>query len=224
MKNSTKIVILLDRSGSMSSAVESTVNGLNSFVLEKKKDQEEVSLKIIQFDEFLGNMSYEVTYNSSLRFAPEFTTKDFKPRGGTPLLDAQGKAIKELGKELASLPESERPNKVIFVTITDGYENASRNFTNEQIKSLIEHQTNIYNWDFVYIAANQDAIAVGLTMGYSASKSMSYNVASAAAVGATFSNLASYTNRGSVCDPADLRYVEFEEEERSSSMTGTGNQ
>ena len=221
MKNSTHIVILLDRSGSMDSCRESTIQGLNTFVAEKKKDSGSVSLKLAQFDDNLGELSYEVVYNGPARFAPEFTQKDFVPRGSTPLLDAQGKTITELGEELAALPESKRPNKVIVVTITDGYENASKKYSREQIKDMIKHQTDKYNWDFVYIGANQDAIAVGASMGYAATKSMSYNASNWQAVGATFSNLAAYSNRaGSVSDPARLKEVEFEEVERSTSMTG----
>ncbi len=221
MKDSTRIVIVLDRSGSMQSARESTIKGLNTFIAEQKKVSGDVSLKLIQFDDFLGKLSYEVTYNSSLSSAPTFTQNDFEPRGGTPLLDAQGKTITELGEELASLPESERPNKVIVVTITDGYENASKKFTREKISEMIKHQTDKYNWDFVYIGANQDAIAVGTTLGYNASKSMTYNVCDPLAVGATYTNLSSYTTRArKYASGQHLNSNSFTEEERSSSVKG----
>lgn len=219
MKDSTRIVIVLDRSGSMESARESTVKGLNTFVSEQKKNTYDITLKLAQFDDNLGELSYEIIHDAPIKSIPEFTQKDFVPRGSTPLLDAQGKAITELGEELAALPEYKRPNKVIFVTITDGYENASKNYTREKIKKLIDHQTTKYNWDFVYLGANQDAVAVGKSMGYLQGKSMSYNISDPITVGATFRNLSAYATRsGSVSDPARMFDNYFEEEERSTSV------
>ena len=89
-------------------------------------------------------------------------------------MDAVGQAIDETGTGLATLPEKERPAKVLFVTLTDGMENASHQFTRPQIFAKITHQRDVYGWDFVFLAANQDAIATGATMGFTAESSATY--------------------------------------------------
>lgn len=220
MKDLTKIVVLLDRSGSMESARENTIRGLNTFIKEQKEIPGEASLKLVQFDECAG-LQYDTIYSGDLKDAKELTSADFVPRGLTPLLDAQGKTINELGSELEALPESERPNKVIVVTITDGVENASREFTRQKIKAMIKHQTEVYGWDFVYIGANQDAVAVGQTLGIPAMKSMTYNIQNAQAVNQTYSNLSSYVTRGRAAN-ATVGLVNnvFTEDEKETSMSG----
>ena len=97
------------------------------------------------------------------------------PRGGTPLYDALGYVIEKVGHRFASLNESERPEKVLFVIVTDGEENESRKFTSTQVKELIEQQTNVYSWEFVYIGANQDAWGVGSSIGVSTKNSAQYS-------------------------------------------------
>lgn len=220
MKNSTRIVIILDRSGSMESARESTINGLNKFIREQKTAPGEATLKLVQFDDNVG-FKYDVVLDQNITEVRELTQSDFVPRGLTPLLDAQGRTINDLGKELSSLSESDRPNKVLVVTITDGYENASHEFTASKIKEMIEHQTKVYNWDFVYLGANQDAVAVGSTYGYIGTKAMNFNVNNAQAVGSTFSNLSSYTRRTrSAISGQSIQENSFSDEERSTSVTG----
>jgi len=109
----------------------------------------------------------------------------------TPLLDAIGVALEQTGKWLALLPEADRPEKVIFVILTDGMENHSVQFTHEQVIANITHQTEVYKWQFIYLGANQDAIQVGAGLGISAGSSMSYNVHDAATYGATYAGLSS---------------------------------
>ncbi len=101
------------------------------------------------------------------------------PRGSTALLDAQGRTIVELGQELAALAEHERPSKVIVVTITDGLENASKHFNLEQIGEMIREQRDKYNWDFVFLGANQDAIKTAAAMNIPLPSAMSYSTSKA---------------------------------------------
>jgi len=221
MRNATRILIVLDRSGSMELARKSTISGLNEFISMQKQNKGDISLKLIQFDsDSANNLSYEVTLDKPIQDIKPLTVEDFQPRGGTPLLDAQGKTITELGKELANLPEWARPDKVIVVAITDGYENTSKKYSNHKIREMIKHQTEKYNWDFVYLGANQDAVAVGQSMGYSGSKSMSYSVCDPAAVANTYANLGQYATRAVAAGSAGLASNQFEDEERSSSLTG----
>jgi hypothetical protein len=118
-----------------------------------------------------------VVFDKPISDVKEMTQADFVPRGGTALLDAQGRSITELGAELASLPESERPNKVIFVTLTDGDENASKEYMRDRVKTMTEHQRSTYNWEFVFLGANQDAIQTAATIGILREAALTYSVA-----------------------------------------------
>ena len=102
--------------------------------------------------------------------------------GRTALNDAVCQAIDETGKKLASMREEERPSKVLFVILTDGEENASRSFTNRDVKKRIQHQTDVYKWGFVFLGANQDAFATGQEMGIASSMCLNINTDSAAEV------------------------------------------
>jgi hypothetical protein len=95
----------------------------------------------------------------------DLDTTTYVPRGSTALLDAIGRTVTELGQKLAATPEAERPGQVIVAIFTDGYENASRQFDLHQINDLITQQRNTYNWQFLFLAANQDAIATAAQIG-----------------------------------------------------------
>ena len=172
--NFTRIAVILDRSGSMESCKESTVAGFNSFMGEQKKLPGDASVKLVQFDN-----EYETVFDKPLKDTPELTQQTFVPRGSTALLDAQGRTIVDLGNELDKLPEQDRPSKVIVVTITDGYENASKEFTTEKIAEMIKHQRDVYGWDFVFLGANQDAIKTAAKMNIPMGSAISYNTSKA---------------------------------------------
>lgn len=149
-KNLTHITIVLDRSGSMASILDDTQKGFDYFIKEQKKVIGDCSFTLVQFDTV-----YEFVYNAvNLQSVGRLT---LKPRGGTALLDAVGRAINETGDYLKELPEFNRPEKVIFVIITDGEENSSKEYTKQKVRGMIEHQSTKYSWQFVYLGANQDA-------------------------------------------------------------------
>ncbi len=161
MKNMTDITIILDRSGSMSSVLADTIGGFNSFLADQRKLPDEAVLTLIQFDN-----EYDVIYSMhDIRRAPELTRESYVPRGTTALLDAMGKTIASTGARLAKMPASERPARVIIVTMTDGMENASREFSRTKVFQMVTHQRTKYAWEFVFIGANQDAIATAKDMG-----------------------------------------------------------
>ena len=210
--------MLLDRSGSMINIREATVAGINEFIVKQQSTPGEATLKLIQFDDYPRDLSYNCTLDGNLKEINPLELSQFVPRGGTPLYDAVGKAIDELGVELNSLSENERPGKVVFCIITDGYENASKKFSSEQIKEKVEHQTNKYNWQFTYIGANQDAILVGNTLGIDAIKCMSYSADSDHTVNA-FSGVSGMTTRlRNTKDLASLRSISYTKGERDSSL------
>ncbi|MFN7771655.1 MAG: VWA domain-containing protein [Planctomycetota bacterium] len=154
----TDITLVVDRSGSMAAIREDAEGGVNTLIAEQAKQPGECLITLVQFDQ-----KYEfVQRGISARQCPPYK---LRPRGMTALLDAVGRAINETGARLAALPESDRPGLVVFVISTDGQENASREFTREQVKQMIAHQQTVYNWQFTFLAANAEAFAEAGGMG-----------------------------------------------------------
>lgn len=161
MKNQTDITIILDRSGSMLSICKDTIGGFNSFLAEQRKLPGEARVSLVQFDD-----QYEVVYaGNDIRTAPELTEATFVPRGSTALLDAIGRTVVAMGARFAAMPEADRPDKVIFVIMTDGGENASREYARAKVFEMVKTQRETFSWEFVFIGANQDSIAVGTSLG-----------------------------------------------------------
>lgn len=154
----TDITMVIDRSGSMQSIRTDAEGGINSFIEQQKQEPGETLLTLVQFD-----TEYEFVHSGvPVKQIPAFT---LVPRGSTALLDAVGRAINETGARLAAMAESQRPALVVFVIVTDGAENSSREFTLDQIRTMVEHQQSAYKWQFTFLAANQDAFAAGGSMG-----------------------------------------------------------
>jgi len=167
-QNLSHIYFLLDRSGSMTSIRTETIAGFDAFIAEQRKVPGQCQVTLAQFDDH-----YDVVYVD--RDVHDVPTLDLTPRGSTALLDALGRMIVTAGERLAALPEDKRPGSVVVGVMTDGYENASRDWTHERIKALIEKQTRDYAWEFLYLGADQDAIEEGCKMGFAAQKSMTYS-------------------------------------------------
>lgn len=169
MKNSIDINIIVDRSGSMASIQTQMMDGFHEFLDKQIAAKVEGTLSLYQFDD-----QYEQVFNNV-----DFNDKSLKdwslvPRGMTALYDAVGKAIASTGERLAKLDEKDRPDKVLFLIITDGMENASVEYKQEKIKEMIEHQKVKYSWEFIYLGADQDAITVGQSIGIGAGTSAVY--------------------------------------------------
>ena len=146
-------ILILDRSGSMSSTKDDAIGGVNEF-LEQKKG-ENISFTLIQFDDH-----YEVVHeNTPIAQVPPLTGATYVPRGTTALFDAIGRTITDVGQRLSNLPEVNRPEKVVVGILTDGHENASVKFSKAKIKEMIDHQTTHYAWEFVFMAQNYEAFA-----------------------------------------------------------------
>lgn len=167
----THISMILDRSGSMKSLVSDAIGGFNSFVAEQKKLSGQVTMSVVQFDD-----GYETLHNfKPLNEIPDLTLDTYVPRGTTALRDAIGTTMQNTGVMLETMKEEDRPEKVIIVVITDGLENASRLYGAEQIHNLIKHQTEVYNWQFVFIGSNQDAILSAGQLGIQAQAALTYD-------------------------------------------------
>lgn len=169
--NSTHIVFVVDRSGSMTAIAKDMVGGFKTFIEEQKKLPGECCVSLITFDS-----AYEVQYKS--KPLAEVGELVLEPRGSTALLDAMGKTIYDVGTMLASMNEEDRPSQVLFIVITDGQENSSREYTSKQVFDMITHQREKYSWEFIYLGANQDAIATASSLGISTTNSVTYDATS----------------------------------------------
>lgn len=183
-ENYTHIVLLLDRSGSMASIQDATISGINEFLTKQKAVPGDATVTLALFDD-----RYDLIHDFvPLNDVPALTRETFVPRGWTALLDATGKTLNNVGSKLAALPEALRPSKVIFVIVTDGAENYSKEFNLNQVRSMITTQRDTYSWEFVFLGANIDAVTVGGSLGIPAMSSMTYN-ANVRSVGATYTAL-----------------------------------
>jgi hypothetical protein len=163
----THIYFLLDRSGSMQSIKSDTEGGFAAFVDEQRQAPGDCRVTLAQFDH-----EYDVVYSRVA--VADVPPLELRPRGRTALLDAMGRLVTDAGDELGALPEHERPGTVIVAVMTDGLENASREWTHSAIRSLVEQQTSAYSWQFLYMGADQDAIEVGTALGVDAQYSVTY--------------------------------------------------
>lgn len=200
-ENFTSINVIIDASGSMSHLTHDTIGNFNSFLKEQKDYPGEAVFTLCTF-----NTDYRLPHDFvKIASVPNLDVKSYVPQGGTALLDAMGTTIDSVGRKLAALPEDERPSKVIFLIITDGHENSSRRYSAAQIKSMVEHQKNVYSWEFVFMGANIDAIGTGTSLGISASNSLNYSADSAGTkelYRSISENMSSY--RGSTSSRADF--------------------
>ena len=161
MKDYTHICIVLDASGSMASIEDDTKGSFNSFLKTQKAAEGRTVFDLYQFSDKVKRIVERV----DLATFDEDLMAKYICSGCTAMNDAICTAIDTLGKEFAAMKEEERPQNVIFVIITDGFENASRTFTGADVKKRIKEQTEKYHWNFQYLAANQDAFVSGDALG-----------------------------------------------------------
>ena len=181
-QNLTEIVFILDRSGSMAGLENDTIGGFNGFV-KKQSEAGQTSLTTVLFDD-----RYEILHNGIDAGDVVLTDGEYFTRGSTALLDAVGKTINDVGKRLSDTPEASRPGKVIFVITTDGLENASREFSYNEVKKMITHQSEKYGWEFIFMGANIDVAKEGNKLGISADRSLCFD-ASPVGIGSMYADV-----------------------------------
>jgi hypothetical protein len=204
----THIYFLLDRSGSMQSIKSDIEGGFAAFVEEQQRGVGECRAMLAQFDDV-----YEVVY--SHRPIADVPPLDLQPRNMTALHDAMGRLITEAGQELAAMKEDERPGTVIVAIMTDGMENASKEWTGTSIKALVSQQSNVFGWTFMYMGADQDAIEVGESLGIARDHAVTYSRSKSAAAMATASGKIAKLRAARVAAPA-AQMEAFTDEERRS--------
>ncbi len=163
----TQLVFLLDRSGSMQSISPDIIGGFEAFIADQRAGEGLCTATLAQFDD-----EYEVVYRSiAIGQVPPLA---LFPRGRTALYDSMGKLITETVAEINAKAEADRPGTVIVGIMTDGLENASREWKQADIKALVEQQTNDHGWEFFYMGADQDAVEVGTGLGVRAEQAITY--------------------------------------------------
>jgi hypothetical protein len=205
-RNYAEIAFVLDRSGSMASCREAALAGFNFFLEEQQQNEGLTKLTLVLFDD---------EYLAPIQALPvaeilPLNHDTYIPRGSTALLDAIGRTVDELGARLAAMAEEERPGQVIVAILTDGLENASESYSWKEIARSIRHQTERYQWKFLFLGANQDAIATAAQMSIAAADASPF-VADAAGVRAAARSMArkvrgihrSFHGRATVKEAAD---------------------
>lgn len=170
-KDLTELVMILDRSGSMGGLESDTIGGYNSMLKKQAETEGNVLVSTVLFDDRTEVLHDRVP----LTEVPQMTGKEYYVRGTTALLDAVGGAIHHIGNVHKYAREEDRPEKTIFVITTDGMENASREYSYERVKEMVERQKEKYGWEFIFLGANIDAVETAGRFGISADRAANYN-------------------------------------------------
>ena len=166
----TEMVFILVRSGSMLGLEKDTIGGFNSMIHKQKREGGDAYVSTILFDDV-----QEVVHDRvKLSDVKRMTGKTYWVRGNTALLDAVGEAIHHTVNVHRHSDPKDIPMHTIFVIITDGYENASRKYSYDDMKRMIEHEKEKYGWEFLFIGANIDAVQAASNIGISASRAVNY--------------------------------------------------
>ena len=167
----TELVFILDRSGSMSGLERDTIGGFNSMIEKQKKEAGEAVVSTVLFD----NESVVIHDRLPLSKVPHMTEEEYFTRGCTALLDALGGAIHHIGNVHKYAREEDRPEKTLFVITTDGMENASRKYSYQRLKEMIQRQKTKYGWEFVFLGANIDAAQEAARFGIDPDRAANYH-------------------------------------------------
>ncbi len=170
-KNLTEIVFILDRSGSMAGLEDDTIGGFNAMIEKQKNEEGEAYVSTILFDNYIEVIHDRV----DIRKVRPMTRRDYYVRGCTALLDAVGRTIRHIGNVHKYAREEDRPEKTLFVITTDGMENASREYSYERVRRMIEHEKEKYGWEFIFLGANIDAAREAARFGITEDRAVNYH-------------------------------------------------
>ena len=170
-KTTTELVFILDKSGSMSGLEDDTIGGYNAMLKKQQGEPGEVIVTTVLFDD-----NYEILHDrTNIKGIKPITDKEYYVGGLTALLDAVGKTINKIVNATKHTEKEHQADKVIFVITTDGMENASKEFNYQNIKDMIEKQKTRYNWEFIFLGANIDAVSVARDMGINEDRAATYH-------------------------------------------------
>ena len=167
----TELVFILDRSGSMAGLEKDTIGGFNAMLAKQRKEPGDAVVSTVLFD-----TRVEVIHDRvALADVPDLTDREYYVRGCTALLDAVGGAIHHIGNVHKYARREDVPEKTLFIITTDGMENASRRYTYDKVRRMIEHEKEKYGWEFLFLGANIDAAAEAKRFGIDASMAANYH-------------------------------------------------
>lgn len=212
----THISIILDRTGSMETIQDDVIGGFNQFLASQQEGTGRATLTLVQFD---SQDPYEVIY----QFAPinqvaALSQATYVPRASTPLLDAIGRGIIDLAHRLTTMPAGEKPDQVVFVIITDGQENSSREFKKAQVMQLLAEKQEKDKWQFVFLSADLTALNDAMDYGFRAPAAMSFDK-DARGTAAVFSSLAKNVSSYRAKQAESLA---FDDEDRAQQRSEQG--
>ena len=167
----TELVFILDRSGSMSGLESDTIGGFNAMIDKQKKQDGECYVSTVLFD----NVSEVLHDRVKLADIKPMTENEYTVRGCTALIDAIGGAIHHIGNVHKYARNEDVPEHTVFVITTDGMENASRKYSSDNVKRMIERQKEQYGWEFLFIGANIDAVETAAQYGIDRDRAVNYN-------------------------------------------------
>lgn len=169
-KNFTELVFILDKSGSMSGLESDTIGGFNSMLEQQKGVDGDCRITTVLFDN-----NYTLLHDRiDIRAVSPMTNKEYFVGGSTALLDAIGTTINKLASVPGNTSEDCHADKVIFVIITDGEENSSREYSADKVRSMIEHEKEKFGWEFIFLGANIDAVKTAQRFGIDADRAVEY--------------------------------------------------
>jgi hypothetical protein len=218
----THIICVLDRSGSMSSIMKDSIGGFNTFLKQQRKLPDDATITVALFDD-----KYELLYdNIDIKKVKDVTSHQWFPRGITALYDAVCKTINADKAKISKMKKKDRPNKVLVCVVTDGLENASKENSLDDTQKLIK-KCEKDDWNFIYLAANQDAFAVGRSFGISGGNTFTYTATmDGVANMSTTLNAATASYRGMSSTCADFAtlsksLIEDDEKDEDDDVSGT---
>jgi len=198
-KNSTELVFILDKSGSMSGLESDTIGGFNSMLEKQKAVEGERRITTVLFDH-----TYTLLHDRiDIQSVKPMTDKEYYVGGSTALFDAIGKTINKIAREQKNAAEDSRAEKVMFVIITDGMENSSEEYTVNKVRQMIKHEKEKHGWEFIFLGANIDAVQVAGSFGIRKDRALNY-VPDSKGTRLNFDVMAEevicYCETGAVCD------------------------
>ena len=170
-KNLTELVFILDRSGSMAGLESDTIGGFNAMIEKQRKEEGEALVSTVLF----SGESTVIHDRVDIRKVEPLTERQYHVCGCTALVDAIGQAIHHIGNVHKYAREEDRPEHTIFVITTDGMENASHLYTSEEVKAMIEKEKKVYGWEFLFLAANIDAVETAGRFGIGAERAVRFH-------------------------------------------------
>lgn len=219
MKNNiTELVFILDRSGSMAGLEQDTIGGFNAMIEKQKKQDGECYVSTVLFD----NISEVIHDRVKLSEIEKMTEKDYYVRGCTALIDAIGGAIKHIGNIHKYARREDVPEHTMFVITTDGMENASRRYSSDEVKKMIECQKKKYGWEFLFIGANIDAVETAAQFGIEKERAVNYH-ADRQGTQVLYETVAQAVSNVRMCQPLANDWAKNIEEDFEERSAGSSN-